>query len=82
MVGLPTSLTAMIAARCERGEVRLAAGFTMTGEMADDVLDHDDRIVDHDAGHEDEGEQGDTIEGVPEDVVDEQGECKRDRHRR
>ncbi len=45
------------------------------------VLGHDDRVVDHDTGHEDQGEERDAVQRVAEELVDEQGEREGDRHR-
>ncbi len=42
--------------------------------MADDVLDDDDGVVDEDADREDQGEEGDAVEGVAVEVEDQQGQ--------
>ena len=48
-------------------------------EVADDVLHHHDGVVDQDADGEDEGEEGDAVEGVAVEVEDEQGQGQGDR---
>ncbi len=45
------------------------------------VLDHDDRVVDHDAGDEDQREQRHAVQRVAEELVDEEREREGDRHR-
>ncbi len=49
-------------------------------EMAVDVLDHDDGVVDEDADREDQRKEGDAIEGVAEHIGHRQGQCQRHRH--
>ena len=68
IVGLPTSATAVIAACKRRQPAHL--------EVAHDVLDHDDRVVHHDARDEDQREERDPIQRVAEDVVDEERQAK------
>ncbi len=43
-------------------------------EMAEDVLHIDDGVVDQQAQGEDQGEEGDAVDGVAEPVVDQQGQ--------
>jgi len=50
-------------------------------EVPVDVLDDDDRVVDEDADGEDEGKEGHAVERVAIEVIDEQGERERHRHR-
>ncbi len=46
--------------------------------MAVDVFDDDDGVIDEDADGEDEGEEGDAVEGVAEEVAGEEGEGEGD----
>jgi hypothetical protein len=71
IVGLPTSST-------PRPPPPRACG--RPSQVAVDVLDHDDRVVDQDADREDQREQRDAVERVAHRVVDEQRERERDRH--
>ena len=57
MVGLPTSATASIAR-----SVRLRP--SAHRPVADDVLDHDDGVVDQDADREDQREEADAVDRV------------------
>ena len=74
IVGLPTSSTASMAVRSEGLALLLPV-------VALDVLDHHDRVVHEDADREDEGEEGDPVQGVAGQEVDEEGEGEGDRHR-
>ena len=49
-------------------------------EVAHDVLDDHDGVVDQDADAEDEREERDAIDGVAEEVEDRHGERQRDRN--
>ena len=75
MVGLPTSSTASTAISESR-----RPRFWRQAEMSYDVLHHDNRVVDQDADGEDQREQRDAVQGVAEEVEDEQGERQRYRN--
>ena len=49
--------------------------------VADDVLDHDDRVVHQDADREDQREERDAVQGVAEEIEQEERERQRDRNR-
>jgi len=49
------------------------------GEVAVDVLHHDDGVVHQDADGEDQGEEGDPVEGVADQVKDQHGQGQGDR---
>ena len=66
--GFRTSLTASRVTSSEAGPVLRQA------EMAHDVLDVHDGVIDEDADGEDEGEKGDAVEGEPEEIEDEEGQ--------
>ena len=61
-----------------RAQQRLAL---LLAVVALDVLDHHDRVVHQDAYGEDQGKEGDAIEGVAGQEVDEEGEREGDGHR-
>ena len=63
IVGLPTSSTALTAG---------PAPAPCMLEVAVDVLDDDDGVVDEDADGEDQGKEGHAVERVAVEVVDEQ----------
>ena len=71
MIGGRTSLTAVSTARI---------GGLAHGEMTKDILHVDDRVIDDQPQREDQGEQGDAIDGVACQIVYQkcQGEGQRD----
>ena len=74
MVGLPTSSTARTAVARKLRPGCLAV-------MPLDVLHHHDGVVHQDADGEDEGEEGDPVQGVAGQEVDEEGEGQGHGHR-
>ena len=72
MVGIPDFVDRLYGRDLRRAVAHL--------EMAVDVLDDDDRIVDQNADGEDQREQRDAVERVAERVVHEQRECERHRY--
>ena len=68
-------------ARAEQGGVQRRQSFA---QMALDVLDHDDGIVHDQTDREHDGEQGEKVDGEPEDLHEENGadQRNRDRHHR
>jgi hypothetical protein len=61
-------------------EDRAALGLAV-GEVAHDVLDHDDRVVDHAADRDRERRQGQHVQRVPGDVHADEGDQQRGRDR-
>ena len=61
----------------ERGGERVFAHF----DVARDVLDHHDGVVDDEAGRDGERHQGEVVQAVPQQVHDAEGAHQRERHR-
>ncbi len=73
IVGFPTSSTASTAASSRMP--------LLQAQVPGDVLDHHDGVVHQDPDGEDQGEEGDPVQRVAVEPVDQEGQGQRHRHR-